>query len=147
MSIDEERIAEITRKKALKAFTFLKGKSVKVASFKSQDVTRNLYHDVVDSSDKNVVDTYVVIDVDPPVKVIKKLNWWKEDESLPFLAYFPYQDNFTPKQKDKFEVFYNGYSQGVYIINMVKTYGYTAPVIWVCNISPDRKNGSVSFNQ
>ena len=147
MGLTEDKITSIVRKKSFMAFLSLNGKSIKEAVFKVQDISRNLYHDIESSEDQLVSDTYVYINSDPPVKVVKDLGWWKEDERLPILAYFPYQSDFKPKKDDIFEVFWNGYTEGNYKVNMVKAYGYSSPVVWVCNVSPvrdDNKNSDFS---
>jgi len=145
----KENVIEMIRRNSLRAFkTLARGKGVSTCMFypavsgATAVVKRNMYHDIVEQTGPGKVDgipTFIYIDLLPPAKVVKSLGWWKEDESLPILAYMPYESNWTPEKSALVVVPENeGYLGGTWSMEKVTMYGQGVSCLWVCNIVPKR---------
>jgi hypothetical protein len=111
----------------------------------SNPIQRNLYHDVTVDIPVTPTTPYyehkVYIDLKPPKKVVKDLNWWRDDETLPILAYMPYSAGFTPDFGTKIVVG-DGHLAGTYVVQKLASYGFDVSSLWVCNIVPYRNSGT-----
>ena len=145
----KDNIIEMIRRNSLRAFkTLARGKGVSPCTFYPATsggvhiVRRNLYHDIIQDTGPGKVfgvSTFTYLELNPPIKVVKELSWWKEDEHLPQLAYIPYQDDFTPEKSAIIEIPESeGYLAGLWSIENYKMYGQGVPVLWVCHVVPKR---------
>lgn len=109
-------------------------------------IKRNIYHDVTQdiSTVTGTMYTHLVyIDLQPPVKTVKGLGWWRENESLPIIAYMPWHESFTPDKGVKIVLDSEGMLNGTYVIQVAKSLGYDQACVWACNIVPYRDSGTI----
>jgi hypothetical protein len=138
------------RKSSWRAFRMLaRGRGVSPCTYYpavsggSVVIRRNLYHDIVEDTGPGQVtgvDTYIYIDMNLPVKTVKELGWYREDESLPIVGFMPFEERWSPQTDAIITVpTEEGYLAGTYRIKKQTQYGQGVPCLWAFNLVPKRK--------
>lgn len=133
---------------ALRQFRLLsKGRGVVKADYYAATsgnvsvVQRNLYHDVIKDTGPGAIlpiETLLYLELKPATKVVKQLGWWKEEDNLPILAYMPHT-TFDAEIGAKLIIgTAEGYLSGTWNISKVSMIGQGFPIVWVCQVVPDR---------
>ena len=145
----KDSIVNRLRKSSYRAFLKLsRGRGVSrcklypATSGNTKIVQRNLYHDIIEETGPGKiepVDTFIFIDIAPPIKVVKALGWYKEDEGLPMIGYMPYESHWIPEKSAVIVIpEEEGYLAGTWVIEKETAYGQGVSVLWACNIVPKR---------
>lgn len=136
------KIISLSRRILLEKFT--RNMHVALATYYKRVQDKNIYHDEQDDIyEVTAVNVRVYLDFTAPIKVVKELGWYKEEDALPIIAYLIYESTFTPDKDDKLIVpVSEGYMSGTWMVSQVTQFGQGVPIAWALNVHQDRRFGT-----